>query len=183
MVNIVRAVLEDAHLISDLSNATFIQTYRGTCSDEDLLQFIDKCFNEEGVLKELIDPENYYFIAFADEFPVGYIRLKEDYIDYPNITRYRALELKRIYVLSEWQSKEVGAGLMQFAIDFAIEKNFEAIWLGVWEENPKAIRFYKRFGFVDTGERHTFYIGNTGQTDRWMIKSLNLKSFNQGSDI
>ena len=171
-IHIARAKPGDASLVSDLSNITFIQTYQGTCSDEDLQEFIDQCFNTEVILRELQEPEEYYFLAFSDGLPVGYMRLKEDYRDYPDITKNRALELKRIYVLNDYHSQGIGAMLMEFAIEFALEKDFEAIWLGVWEENNRAIQFYKRFGFEDTGARNTFYIGKTAQMDHWMMKKL-----------
>jgi ribosomal protein S18 acetylase RimI-like enzyme len=88
------------------------------------------------------------------------------------IKQYRAIELKRIYVLKEYHSKKVGAALMGFALQFASEKQYEAVWLGVWEHNIKAQAFYKKWGFVDTGSSHNFPIGNTPQMDNWLIKLI-----------
>ena len=61
---------------------------------------------------------------------------------------------------------------MNFALDFASEKKYEMMWLGVWEHNEKAKAFYKKFGFEDTGFNHLFPIGNTPQTDNWLIKFI-----------
>ena len=171
LVNIVRAEVKDLQLVWDLSHLTFIETYRGTCSDEDLQHFLDKCFSEDAILQELKDTKDFYFIAFADGFPAGYMRLKEDYADYPDITKYNALELKRIYVLKEYHRHKIGAGLMQFAMQLALEKKFEAVWLGVWEENPRAIRFYKKNGFVEF-DKHIFKLGADEQTDIMMKLKL-----------
>lgn len=171
-IEIRRADENDAQLLSDLSNITFIETFRGTCTDKDLTDFIDRYFNKAVIDEELKDEEDYYFIAFADGFPAGYIRLKENYDDYPAIKKYKALELKRIYVLKEFHSNKIGFALMKFAIDFAMKFQFHVLWLGVWEHNHQAYSFYKKWGFSDTGDTHPFPIGNTEQTDNWLIKFI-----------
>ena len=171
-IHIEKAGLSDAKLVSDLSNITFKETFRGTCPDSDLDAFVETCFNEQQTLNEIIKSDDQYYIAFADGHPVGYIRIVEDYTDYPDIRRYKAVELKRIYVLKEFHSQKVGAALMTFALKWASEKKYEAVWLGVWENNKRGIAFYEQFGLADTGERHTFFIGETAQTDHWMIKML-----------
>lgn len=171
-INITRATAADAELISQLSIITFEETFKGTCTDEDLQWFVDHTFSPAAVLDELKDDNDLYFIAWYNHMAAGYMRLKEDYKDYPAIKKYKALELKRIYVLEEFQSKKIGAALMAHALQLAVEKNYEVLWLGVWEHNYKAQSFYKKWGFIDTGDTHPFPIGNTPQTDNWMIKFI-----------
>ena len=172
-VEIKRAGTEDAQLLSDLSNITFIETYRDGAPDKELLAFMEECYSEEVIRKELQDPDDYYYIAYADGFPAGYMRLTEDEPNYPLQKKYRAIHLKRIYVLKEYHSKKIGAALMSFALQFAKEKNYDLVWLGVWEHNPKAMSFYKKWGFIDIDHPHEFYVGNTVHTDYWMIKFIN----------
>ena len=38
------------------------------------------------------------------------------------------------------------------------------IWLGVWQENPKAIQFYTKNGF-EVFDQHVFKLGDEEQTD------------------
>jgi ribosomal protein S18 acetylase RimI-like enzyme len=45
------------------------------------------------------------------------------------------------------------------------------MWLGVWEENPRAIRFYQKQGFVEF-DQHIFQLGEDAQTD--ILMKLNL---------
>ena len=170
-IKINRATVADADLIATLSEITFRETYQGSCSEEDMDRFIHKCFSVQAIWDELSDENDYYFIARIGNEPAGYIRLKEDYTDYPAMKKYIALELKRIYVLQQLQGKKVGATLMKGAFQLMLEKKFEAIWLGVWEFNEKALLFYNSWGFEDTGFRHTFYIGDTAQTDHWLIRT------------
>jgi ribosomal protein S18 acetylase RimI-like enzyme len=162
----------DAALIVHLSKITFDDTFRGTCTNEDLQAFSETAFSLSLIQNELNDETDFYFIAFMNETPVGYMRLKEDYSDYPAIKKYHALELKRIYVLKEYHSLKVGAALMSYALGFASEKKFEVVWLGVWEHNERAKAFYKKWDFKDTGDKHDFPIGNTPQTDNWLIKFI-----------
>ena len=171
-INIKRATAADAELISHLSIITFEETFRGTCTEDDLQGFVNYAFSPAAVLNDLRDEEDLYFIAWYDNVATGYMRLKENYRDYPAIKKYRALELKRIYVLKEYHSKKIGAALMSHALHVAKEKNYEVLWLGVWEHNHQAQSFYKKWGFTDTGDTHPFPIGNTPQTDHWFIKFL-----------
>ena len=169
-IKISRATIADADLIATLSEITFRETYQGSCPESDMDNFIQKCFSVQAISGELSDDNDYYFIAWIGNEPAGYSTLKEDYTDYPAMKKFVALELKRIYVLERFQGKKVGAALMKGAIQLMLEKKFEAIWLGVWEFNEKAFLFYKSWGFEDTGFKHTFYIGDTAQTDHWLIR-------------
>lgn len=171
-INIKRATPGDAELLSDLSNITFIETYRGSCADEDLSDFIDKCFSEEAITKELEDENNFYYIAYADGFPAGYMRLNEDNTEYPFKRQYKALQLKRIYLLKEFQSKKIGSALMSYALQLAADKDYEILWLGVWEENENAKSFYAKWGFEDHGLPYSFQVGDTTHTDYWLMKFI-----------
>lgn len=168
-----RAATQDAKLIAELSSVTFFDTFKGTCTDDDMRGFIEEYFNEKQVIKELGNSNDFYFIAFVSGVAAGYIRMKEEgESDIEIINSHNAIELKRIYVLKEYHSQKVGAALMNFALDFAAEKNYELIWLGVWEHNERARAFYYKFGFIDSGVTHPFPIGNTPQTDMWLYRFI-----------
>ncbi len=82
-----------------------------------------------------------------------------------------SLEVERIYVAKEFQGTGLGRRLMEEAVRLATEQKKEYIWLGVWEKNERAIRFYEGKGFYRTGS-HTFTVGNDGQTDYIMRKDI-----------
>lgn len=167
-----RAAEDDATLISELSSVTFFDTFTATCTEEDMDGFIRQFFNVTVVQQELKDPDDYYYIAFVEGKAAGYIRMKEGKSDIPEIKSHKGLELKRIYVLKEYHSQKIGASLMKFALNFAAQNEYDVLWLGVWEHNERALNFYKKFGFIDTGFKHPFPIGNTPQTDNWLIKFI-----------
>jgi ribosomal protein S18 acetylase RimI-like enzyme len=62
--------------------------------------------------------------------------------------------------------------MMSFLIDHAVAQGYDDIFLGVWEENFRAQKFYEKKGFKLTKHRHAFPIGNTPQTDVYMVKYL-----------
>ena len=49
--------------------------------------------------------------------------------------------------------------LFDTAVNIAKQRKAEYIWLGVWEFNHKAMRFYMKNGFVRFGE-HKFIFGD-----------------------
>ena len=97
----------------------------------------------------------------------------EDYSNFDLMKKWKALELKRIYVHKNFHGKGIAQQLINFVESFAKENKYEVVWLGVWEHNLRAKRFYEKSGFTDSGYTHNFPIGNTPQTDNWLWKLLN----------
>ena len=82
------------------------------------------------------------------------------------------MEIERIYVLDEFHGKKVGLTLYNRALEIAQQRNIDYIWLGVWENNFKALNFYRKQGFIEF-DQHIFKLGNDEQTDLLMKLSLN----------
>jgi len=78
-----------------------------------------------------------------------------------------ALEIERIYVLKEYHGKEIGQLLYNKAIEVARDKKASYLWLCVWENNERAISFYKKNGFT-AFDKHIFTLGDDEQTDIMM---------------
>jgi diamine N-acetyltransferase len=171
-ITIRRVTLEDVTALSAIAKQTFFDTFTGTCTDADMDIFLEEYFNEQQIAKELSNANDYFFFAEIDHKPAGYLRFMEDYKALPLMQQWKAMELKRIYVLKEYHGKGVAQALMQFCIEFCEMENYEVIWLGVWEHNMRAQKFYEKYGFVNSGHTHDFPIGNTPQTDLWLWKFL-----------
>jgi diamine N-acetyltransferase len=67
-----------------------------------------------------------------------------------------AMELEKIYVLPQYWDKKAGAELMKKAIEVTKLNGFKYLYLGVWQENKRALTFYNKFGFVSFNTR-TFH--------------------------
>src|SRR5450432_357837 len=127
-IDIRRADIKDAALLSVLSTNTFLETFTGTCTDDDIQGFVKHFFNREQVFEELQDDSDFYFIAYMNNGAIGYLRMKEEDSNVPVIKKYKGIELKRIYVLKDFFGRSAGAALMKFALALAAEKNYEAVW-------------------------------------------------------
>jgi len=162
----------DVPVLSEIAKQTFYDTFTGTCTEVDMQDFLETYFNEQRLSAEIADENNLYFFAEADGVPVGYLQFMEDYSGFPMMKKWKALELKRIYVLKNFHGMGIAPQLMDFVLSYARERGYEVIWLGVWEHNTRAQKFYEKYGFIDSGYTHDFPIGSTPQTDKWLWKFL-----------
>lgn len=115
-------------------------------------------------------PLHRFFFLYVDDKLAGYLKLNEA-PSQTDINDAESLEIERIYVLSCFQGAGLGRYLMEQAIRIAAEREKKYVWLGVWEKNEKAIRFYKKNGFYEIGT-HSFVMGEDVQTDYIMKKDL-----------
>ena len=110
-----------------------------------------------------MDDKNIFLIAEVDNEPIGFAQLilesKEGFL-----RGIQCMEVRRIYASQEYIGKGVGKLLMQASIQEARRKGCDSLWLGVWERNPRAIAFYKKWGFNEVGT-HIFYVGDDPQRD------------------
>jgi len=158
---------DDAALIADLSRRTFYETFAAQNTKADMEKFMEEQFSCELLMEQVSEPGNTFLIAFVDDQPAGYARLKES--ENPAVLgKVNSLEISRIYVLNTAIGTGIGKALMEECIRVAIQRNKEVIWLGVWELNTRAISFYKKFGFIQFGT-HLFMLGDDAQTD-WLMK-------------
>jgi GNAT superfamily N-acetyltransferase len=165
-----RATRDDAALLADLGARTFRETFEGICSPQDLASFLKAAYGEAQQCTELVDPARPAWVLELDGVPAGFLQLRLGHRE-PCVTGQRPVELQRIYVLRSVQAGGLGAALMQTALDQARSWSADVLWLGVWENNAKALAFYARWGFHAVGE-HAFNIG--AQVDRDLILAKEL---------
>jgi ribosomal protein S18 acetylase RimI-like enzyme len=134
---------------------------------DDLKMYMDDAFAAETIARELVDRDVIYFIAEISGEAVGYAKLKKNSRE-DGTAGENPIELCRLYSLNEFIGKGIGKALMQHALDYARENNHDFMWLGVWEYNYRAQKFYEKFGFEKCGE-HVFQLGTDPQTD-WLLQ-------------
>jgi ribosomal protein S18 acetylase RimI-like enzyme len=170
-ITIRRANGDDAALIAVLASVTFYEAYFEQDTPIALADYIVESFPPKLVKAELNDPNVTYFLVFIDGYAVGYAKLREDSTG-PGVTSKKAVELQRIYVVERFWKKGVGEALLDHVSGAAREKGFDTVWLGVWEENARGLRFYEKQGFKDTGGRLEFPYGGGVGINIVMEKSL-----------
>lgn len=168
--NLRKCMLNDAEMLREMSIKTFYETFASENDPEDMKEYLKTSFDAEKLRRELSNENSEFYILFADEKPAGYLKLNEAPAQ-TEINDCSSLEIERIYVAREFQGAGLGRQLMEHAIATAAERGKEYVWLGVWEKNEKAIRFYGKNGFYRTGA-HSFRIGNDEQTDYLMRRDL-----------
>ena len=171
-IHIRQATSDDAKLLTDLSYTTFWDAFahHPKNAPDDLAHYMRQAFSSEQIVIELADPNSIFLIAEIDSKPAGYAKLIVGNIE-QGITATRPIELNRLYSHQEYLGKGVGQNLMDACFERAINDGHDVMWLGVWEYNPRAQRFYEKNGFRVVGN-HTFLLGSDAQTDLLMLREL-----------
>jgi GNAT superfamily N-acetyltransferase len=171
-ISIRHAELGDAKLLTDLSYTTFWDAFahHPKNAPDDLAHYMRQAFSLEQITDELAAPGSIFLIAEIDGKAAGYAKLIIGSIE-DGITAAKPIELARLYSHQEHLGKGVGQNLMDACFDLAKTHDHDVMWLGVWEYNPRAQRFYERNGFRQVG-KHTFQLGSDPQTDLLMQKEL-----------
>jgi diamine N-acetyltransferase len=162
---------EDANALSVFAARTFHDAFAADNDPGDMAAYMTLAFSPQAQARELADPENSYLIAESGDTIVGYVLIKRG-DDTPECVPVRpSAEISRFYVDWPWHGTDVAPRLMSAAISEARVRKASGIWLGVWEHNVRAVRFYTKYGFRDVGS-HTFLLGKDAQTDRVMFLSI-----------
>ncbi|MBL7926773.1 MAG: GNAT family N-acetyltransferase [Bacteroidia bacterium] len=168
MVQIKEAAANDANLLCQLGAQTFEQAYGDVKDANDISAYIIQAFIATDIAHTISGKQATYFIAYFNNEAIGYTKLRTDRL-HENLNPAQAnLELERIYVCKEFWKQQVGAALMQHAIMFGKQNNFDVLWLGVWQQNHRAIAFYKKMGFEIIGTKK-FYVG-TEENDDYVMQ-------------
>lgn len=153
-----------------IGRQTFTETFSSTNSEENLNAYLQYGFSPAKLTDELNNPNSEFYFATLNDKVIGYLKINFG-IAQTELQDPKAMEVERIYVLGEFQSKKVGQLLFEKALAIAKNKKVDFVWLGVWEENHRAIRFYTKNGFV-AFDSHIFLMGNDKQTDILMKLQL-----------
>lgn len=163
---------EDAKLLAKIGAETFWETYGGDShlENEYIKAHIKLTFTERKIAAELETENVVYLIEESNGENAGYVRLVIK-SDRDEISGKEPIEISRIYLRKEFWGKGFGKRLLQRCIDEALRNSCDVIWLSVWRHNPRAIKFYEKFGFYHVGE-HIFDLAGSKQIDFLMQKDL-----------
>ena len=162
-ISIRKASVNDAVLISVLASTTFYEAYFEQDESSNLAGYIHESFDLATVRAEIADPQSTFFLIFFEGKAVGYARLIDGSTT-EGVTAGRVIELKRIYILERVWGTGIGETLLMHCVETARNRGFATIWLGVWEENQRAQKFYAKYGFKRVGTV-TFPYGDVDGTN------------------
>lgn len=150
-----------------MARKSFLEAFTKGNKLENVYAYLDEAFTLAQIHKEYLNPSSKFFVAKKEDQIIGYTKVNQVPAQ-TDIHDPESLEISRLYVLEEFLGLGVGKMLLDKAFAFAREQDLNYVWLGVWEKNARAIRFYEKCGLVKFSS-HPFPFGDELQTD-WLMK-------------
>ena len=172
-IKIQKVSLRDIDQLQKICKETFSETFRESNSEQNMENYLEEAFSIEKLTREVVNPFSEFYFARLEDNIVGYLKINAAGAQ-TDLNDRKSMEIERIYVLKEFHGKNVGQLLYDKAIQIAKAKLLDYVWLGVWERNPRAIKFYSKNGFIEF-DKHSFILGDEKQTDIMMKLQLDEK--------
>ena len=166
-----RATAADAEALAAFAARTFVETFGDANRPDDLRDHIEASYRPARQRAEIADADLSTWLAeAADGTLVAYTQVSRKRVP-ECVAGERPIEIYRFYVDRPAHGTGLARELMATAFAQVREWGGDVAWLGVWENNPRAIAFYRKCGFVDVGSID-FYVGPDRQTDRVLVAPI-----------
>ncbi|WP_291044915.1 GNAT family N-acetyltransferase [Herbiconiux sp.] len=158
-----RARPEDSGIVSAVAAETFELACPPGTAPEAIAAFIADKLSEPTFSEHLRGGTHTVLLADVDGEIAGYTMLIAGEPADPDVaatvTARPTIELSKCYVRRTFHGLGVATTLMEASLAFAAEAGAASIWLGVNQQNARAIRFYEKRGFAKVGTK-TFLVGD-----------------------
>lgn len=165
-----KVTTDDLHALQDISRETFKATFDPFTKPADMDKFLDEGYADEKLLAEINNPDSQFFFLIVEKEIAGYLKVNVGSAQTENL-RPNALEVERIYLRAKFQHRGLGLVLIKLAEKIAREADKDYMWLGVYEHNLNAQKFYARDGFQRVSQ-HVYQVGTDPQIDYLLVKKL-----------
>ena len=165
-LSLVKCEIKDLDDLIRISKSTFEAAFEHLNDPRDFRSYIQKAFSRDNLEMELSNPNSFFYFVNCENELAGYFKINKAGAQ-TDINDNYSLEIERIYVVKEFQGRQIGQWMISEIKSLASQEGIEYLWLGVWELNEGAIRFYRKNGFYKFGE-HPYFIGKDRQTD-WLL--------------
>lgn len=167
MIHIKRAKLEHANLLAELSVKAFLPAHGHSSPKADIESYITTNFSLKNFKKELTNHNFIYYLMYHNKKLAGFSKVifntPTKHIVEKNITK-----MERLYLLKEFYGMHLGTKLMEINIELVKKRKQEGIWIEVWTENLRAIKFYTKMGFEIVGSSN-FTISKTHSNPNYIM--------------
>jgi hydroxymethylpyrimidine pyrophosphatase-like HAD family hydrolase/GNAT superfamily N-acetyltransferase len=161
---------DDAGRLAEIGAETFADTFAADNTPGNMAAYLAEQFGPQIQARELADPQTVFLIAESGGDAAGYARLKFGAAP-DSIPGKKPVEIVRFYARKAWIGKGVGSQLMLASLAEAERAGCDTVWLDVWERNPRAIAFYRKWGFRESGTQ-AFRLGEDVQHDLLMARPV-----------
>ena len=151
----------DGAVLGGIARGTFIETFGALYKLNDLAGFLGEG-SDAAYGAELVDPEIEVRFAETGGAPIGFCKIGP--LKLPAEAAPGAIELRQLYIYRPWQGEGIADVLTQWALDRARARGAPEIWLTVFSDNPRARRFYARYGFEEIAP-YAFMVGDQADED------------------
>ena len=152
-----RATADDATLLAAFAAQAFADTYRELSDAQEIADYVAEHFRPEDIAAVIADPTCVTLLAEVGEQLAGYAIVKAG--EAPGCVPGPTVQLWRLYLGAGFIGQGLGAQLMRAAQAEAGRQGAATLWLGVYDRNVRAVRFYERFGFRKVGGREFLFGG------------------------
>lgn len=167
------ATEDDAGAISALIGSTWAKFFAYSVSESDLETYLNETVSKSQIAREIADEQKRFLVAVEKSSPsqiIGVAQLNLNTSD-DCLTLSSPIELNRLYIRPDQQGSGLAPALLDYAERISRGLGREGMWLGVWEDNARGIRFYEKMGFKRRGE-HSFWVGESKRRDWIMEKAI-----------
>jgi ribosomal protein S18 acetylase RimI-like enzyme len=138
--------VKDAELLSRLAVQTFRESHGTSAAEKDILEYETKRLNVDLFKEELSDARNVFRVAYLNTVPAAFSKIIFNFPN-PKIKEQAVCKLEKLYVLREFYDQRIGQPLFDLNVKLAKQAAQTGMWLYVWTENKRALRFYEKQGF------------------------------------
>ena len=176
MITIKKANNQHIDVLALLGTITYNESHGHYIDDkEDLRKYLGTAFSVPKTNQDVKYPENLFYIIYLNELPIGYAKLRLN-SSYDNIDSKKSCQLERIYILNDYIPLKIGQQFLTFLEKKVNELQFHTMWLSVYEENRRALRFYQKNDFVEVGTS-IFTVNGIGYEN--IVFSKNIQSLSR----
>src|SRR5215470_2132336 len=139
-IRVILANSSHADVIASIGKQSFRDAFAHLFKNrEELFEYLEYTYDRTKILKSLEKENNVFFLAFVENVPVGFAKVKKYSLN-EQIESIAQMELQKIYVLSYYHGSGAGAALMEAVINLAYQIQPDYLWLDAHTSNARAIR-------------------------------------------
>lgn len=161
---------EDAARLAEFAARVFRETFGPDNRPEDMAEYLATTYGPEQQARELADPSYHTLLLEEEGALAGFAQLRRS-TPAACVSGPEPIELYRFYVDRAFHGRGLAQRLMDAVRAAAAERGGQTLWLGVFERNARAIRFYQKCGYVVAGNAE-FFVGRDRQTDLVMVAAV-----------
>lgn len=166
-----KVTINDLKELQAISRETFKKTFDPFTKADDMSVFLRENYASEKLTREINNPDSRFFFLVVKKQVAGYLKVNVEKAQTEKL-KENSLEIERIYLREKFQHKGLGLALIKYAEDLARKEQKDYMWLGVYEKNLNAQKFYAKDGFKRISQ-HVYQVGEDPQIDYLLIKKLN----------